>query len=150
MCWMFTSCSDLCWFWCPVEMYCTHLQGEWMGRGGCWNDGVDRKASTLEVLRTYGQSQLLGRGDTTWSWANRPIQLCKGENKHVLSALSCPLLWLDKVPQTFLYNWHIFFQPIPIQPPGPSQSPWNWQYILPNIRNNNAHYTLQNPKRQSL
>jgi len=58
MWWMFTSCSDLCWFWCPVEMYCTHLQGERMGTGGCWNDGVDGEVSMWEGVRTYRQSQL--------------------------------------------------------------------------------------------
>jgi hypothetical protein len=58
MWWLFTSCSDLCWSWCPVEMYRIHIKGKWMGTSGWSNDGVDGKASIWEGWRTYGQSQV--------------------------------------------------------------------------------------------
>ena len=102
---------------------------KWWGR----QEGVNvrRSEDMGAITATEG-----GRGDMTWSWANRPVQLCKGENKQVLSALSCPLLWLDKLPQTFLCNWHIYFQPILSHPPGPSQSPWSWRSYIPDKHQN--------------
>ena len=102
---------------------------KWWGRRKGVN--VRRSENMWAITATEG-----GRGDMTWSWANRPVQLCKGENKQVLSALSCPLLWLDKLPQTFLCNWHIYFQPILSHPPGPSQSPWSWRLYIPDKHQN--------------
>lgn len=97
---------------------------KWWGR---WKGvNVRRFEDMWAITATEG-----GRGDTTWSWATRLVQLWKGENKQVPSALSCPLLWLDKLPQTFLCNWHIYFQPILSHPPGPSQSPWSWRSYIP-------------------
>jgi len=113
---------------------------------------VERKASELEVLRTYGQSQLqkgeeeirLGpeptgrtsyaRGRTNMFSLHFPIH-CYGRTNSLKPSYitdrfspNPPLyIHLDQVT-------HPLFGGI----------------SLPNIRNNNVHYALQNPKRQSL
>ena len=118
-----------------VLMSCRHLlhpSSGWVnGYRGIlkwWGGKKGIRVGSFEDVRAVTATEGR-RGDSTWSWANRPNQLRKGENKHVLSALSYPLLWPDKLPQTFLYNWQVFSQPTPIHPPGPSHSPSIWWYI---------------------
>jgi hypothetical protein len=111
MWWMFIWCSELCWFWCLWQTYCIRCQGYLMRLGNAEMIGWMKTRRFEDNWVSTATER--GRGDMTWSWVNRLIQLCKGEIRELLSPLSHPKLWLAKYPQTFLYNWQTFFHPIP-------------------------------------
>lgn len=147
MWWMFTSFSDLCWFSCPVDTYCIHLQGEWMGTGDS-----EMMASVLEVLRAYGQSQLPKGEEEIWLGPEPTGRTSYARGRTIKFSLHFPV---------HCYDWTYSFKP-PYITDTFSSNPTLYIHLdqvshplcggtsLPNIRNNNVYYALQNPKRQSL
>jgi hypothetical protein len=152
MWWMFTSFSDLYWFWCPVEMHCIHLQGEWIGTGRCWINGVDGEVSMWEGLRKYGQSQLQKGAEEIQLGPEPRGQTSDATGKTNKFSLHFPVHccdWTNSLKPSYITDTFSSNPSLYIHLDQVSHPEVGGGTSLPNIRNSNAHYALQNSKRQS-